>query len=199
MSAFRYWSALSSLMLMDVVARFARADEANHDHAASFSAFPAFGELGFWTLLVFAGLLAVLTRFAWKPLAQALDDREKHIRNEREAAEQAHERAKALLAEHERKMAEVQNEVRGIIDAARRDAQTTQQEILKKAQADADSTRERAVREIEQAKDSALQELFEQAANVATEVAAKIVRKSLNPQDHRELVAQVIKELPSRN
>jgi F-type H+-transporting ATPase subunit b len=93
----------------------------------------------------------------------------------------------------------VQNEVRAIIDEARRDAQHTQQEILKQAQSEAQATRDRSVREIEQARDQALKDLFEQAANVATDVAAKIVRKSLNPQDHRELVAQVIKELPSRN
>src|SRR5262245_48378921 len=105
MSVFRYWSAVSWLLVLDAVSLVARAEDAGH---AQGSGFPAFGELGFWTLFVFAGLLAVLTKFAWKPLAQALDDRERHIREEIAAAEQSHERAKGLLAEHEKKMAEVQ-------------------------------------------------------------------------------------------
>jgi F-type H+-transporting ATPase subunit b len=104
-----------------------------------------------------------------------------------------------LLAEHERKMAEVQVEVRAILDEARRDAQHTQQEIMRVAQSEAQATRDRAVREIEQARDHALQDLFHKAADVATGMAGQIVRRSLNPQDHRDLVAQVIKELPSRN
>jgi F-type H+-transporting ATPase subunit b len=177
-----------------VLAQAAGADEAEHG-----GSIPVFGELGFWTLFVFAGLLFILTKFAWKPIAVALDEREKHIRDQIAAAENANQRASALLAEHDRKLADVQNEVRAIIDEARRDAQHTQQEILKQAQSEAQATRDRSVREIEQARDQALKDLFEQAANVATDVAAKIVRKSLNPQDHRELVAQVIKELPSRN
>jgi len=156
-------------------------------------------DLAIWSFVVFLILLAILWKFAWGPIASALDAREKHIHNEIAEAEQANAEAKRLLAEHDKKLAEVQNEVRAILDEARRDAQHTQQEIMKQAQTEAQATRERAVREIEQARDHALQELFHTAADVATEVAGQIVRRSLNPQDHRDLVAQVIKELPSRN
>lgn len=156
-------------------------------------------DLAIYTFVVFLVLLAILWKFAWGPIASSLEAREKHIHNEIAAAERANAEAKRLLGEHEKKMAEVQTEVRAIIDEARRDAQHTQQEIMKQAQAEAQATRERAVREIEQAKDHALQELFHRAADVATEVAARIVRRTLNPQDHRDLVAQVIKDLPSRN
>jgi F-type H+-transporting ATPase subunit b len=156
-------------------------------------------DLALYTLAVFSLLLWILWKFAWDPIMAALETREKHIHGEIAEAERANAEAKRLLAEHDRKLAEVQNEVRAILDEARRDAQHTQDEILKQAQAEAQATRERAVREIEQAKDHALQELFHQAADVATEIAGQIVRRSLNPQDHRDLVAQVIKELPSRN
>ena len=156
-------------------------------------------DLGVWSLIVFVVLLFVLRKFAWGPLMEGLDAREKHIHNEIAEAERARLEAQRMLAEHEKKLAEVQNEVRAIIDEARRDAQHTQQEIMKQAQSEAQATRERAVREIEQARDHALQELFHTAADVATEVAGQIVRRSLNPTDHRDLVAQVIKDLPSRN
>jgi F0F1-type ATP synthase membrane subunit b/b' len=55
------------------------------------------------------------------------------------------------------------------------------------------------VREIEQARDQALQELFHRAADAATEMASQIVHRSLNAQDHRDLVAKAMKELPSQN
>jgi F-type H+-transporting ATPase subunit b len=156
-------------------------------------------DLGIWSFVVFLILLAILWKFAWGPIVTALDAREKHIHTEIAEAEAANAEAKRILAEHEKKMAEVQNEVRAIIDEARRDAQHTQQEILKQAQADAQATRDRAVREIEQARDQALQELFLRAADAATEMASQIVHRSLNPQDHRDLVAKAMKDLPSRN
>ena len=160
---------------------------------------PLRGELGFWSILVFLGLLAVLGRFAWRPLVEAIDAREKHIRDSVQDAERARDQAKALLAEHDKKLAEVQNEVRAILDEARRDAQQTQTEILKQAQSEAQNTRDRAKREIEQARDQALKELFDQAADLATEIAGRIVQRTLNPQDHRDLVQKALNELPSKN
>jgi len=155
--------------------------------------------LAFWTLVVFLGLLFVLGKFAWKPLLDSLQAREKHIRDSIQEAERARDQAKALLAEHDKKLAEVQNEVRAILDEARRDGQHTQTEILKQAQAEAQAARDRAKREIEQARDVALKQLFDQAADLATEVAGRIVQRSLNPQDHRDLVQQALNELPSKN
>ena len=156
-------------------------------------------DLAIYTLVVFLVLLTILWKVAWGPIASSLEAREKHIHNEIAAAEGANAEAKRLLGEHAKKMAEVQNEVRAIIDEARRDAQHTQQEIVKQAQVEAQAARDRATREIEQAKDHALQEIFHRAADVATEVAGQILRRSMNPQDHRDLVQQAIKDLPSRN
>lgn len=182
----------------------AAADDAEHEHigqAGGVSPDPAEFkiDLAIYTFVVFLLLLLILAKTAWRPIVAALDAREKHIHNEIAEAEAANTEAKRILAEHEKRMAVVQNEVRAIIDEARRDAQHTQQEILKLAQTEAQATRDRAVREIEQAKDHALQQLFHTAADVATEMAGQIVRRTLNPQDHRDLVAQVIKELPSQN
>ncbi|MBI3464810.1 MAG: F0F1 ATP synthase subunit B [Planctomycetes bacterium] len=156
-------------------------------------------DLAIYTFVVFLILLAILWKFAWGPIASSLEAREKHIHNEIAAAEQANAEAKRLLAEHDKKLTEVQNEVRVILDEARRDAQHTQTEILKQAQAEAQAARDRAKREIEQARDLALKQLFDQAADLATEVAGRIVQRSLNPQDHRDLVQQALNELPSKN
>ncbi len=156
-------------------------------------------DLAIWSFVLFLILLAILWKWAWGPIVTALDAREKHIHNEIAEAERANAEARRLLAEHEKKMADVQNEVRAILDEARRDAQHTQQEILKQAQVEAQATSERARREVEQARDQALQLLFSQAADMATIMAGRIVQRTLNPHDHRDLVQQALKELPSKN
>jgi F-type H+-transporting ATPase subunit b len=158
---------------------------------------PIQGELGFWTLFVFAGLLFVLSKFAWKPLAEALEAREKHIHDSVAEATKAREQAQALLAQHEQKMAEVQIEVRGIIDEARRDADRTRQDLIKQAHDEAESLRDRAQRDIERARDQALKELFETAGTVATDIAGRIVQQQLKPEDHRALVQRALAEMDS--
>lgn len=156
---------------------------------------PVQGELAFWTLFVFGGLLFVLRAFAWKPLVQALDAREKHLRDSVLEATRAREQAKSLLAEHDKKLAETQIEVRSILDEARRDAERARQAMLDTATVDAQALRERAERDIARARDHALKELFEQAGVVATEVASRIVQQQLRPEDHRVLVQRALSEM----
>lgn len=182
------------------------AAQAGHDdheigHAGGVNTDPAEfkTDLAIYTFLLFLLLLGLLWKFAWGPIASALEAREKHIHGEIAEAERANAEAQRLLAEHEKKLAEVQNEVRAILDEARRDAQHTQAEILKQAQAEAQATRERAKREIGQARDEALKDLFDTAADLATELASRIIQRNLNPQDHRELAKQVLSQLPSKN
>lgn len=175
------------------------AQSADVEHVADPPITPITGELGFWTIIVFLGVLFVLGKYAWGPLVSALDAREQYLRDAVAEAEGARDQAKALLAEHEQRMAEVQNEVRAIIDEARRDAQTTKDDIIKQAQSEAQSARDRARRDIEQARDQALKDLFDQTTELATGIASQIVRRSLNPEDHRDLVQQALKELPSEN
>ena len=81
-------------------------------------------DLAIWTFLVFLVLLAVLWKFAWGPIAAALDLREQKIADNIAAAEQCNEEAKKLLADYEAKLAAARDEVRGILDEARRDAET---------------------------------------------------------------------------
>ncbi len=155
-----------------------------------------------WTAAVFLLLLAVLSKFAWGPIAQALEQREHSIAEHIASAEKAHRDAKSMLADYEKKLANVQDEVRAILDEARRDAEHTQQEILAKAQADAQTYRDRALREIETATSGALKELSERSAHLAVDLAGKLIRQRLSPADHSQLIADAVANFPqssSRN
>src|SRR5687768_5304918 len=60
-------------------------------------------DLAIWTAVVFLVLLAVLGKFAWPPVAKALEERERRIADHIAAAETRHEEARAVLARHEAK------------------------------------------------------------------------------------------------
>ncbi len=60
--------------------------------------------LAIWTVVVFLGLLLVLGRFAWKPLLNALHQREEHLEHCLLQTERARNESEQLLAEHRRQL-----------------------------------------------------------------------------------------------
>jgi F-type H+-transporting ATPase subunit b len=145
-------------------------------------------DLAICTLIVFVLLLIVLKKFAWGPIAAALDLRERTIADHITLAEQTHEEGKKLLALYEAKLAAAQDEVRAILDQARRQAEQAHQELLAKARAEAQAETQRAKREIEMAKDQAMIELAQMSADQAVNLAGKILGAKLDAADHRSLI-----------
>jgi F-type H+-transporting ATPase subunit b len=155
--------------------------------------------LALWTLVVFALLLAVLWKFAWGPISEALDRRQQLIEGAIASAQRQHEQAMQLLAQHEAKLAGAADEVRRIVDEARRDADQQRQKIIAEAQHVALAEKERAVQEIHTAKNSALEQLAQKSVDMAVDLAGKIVRRQLNPQDDAALIGEALKQFPSQN
>jgi F-type H+-transporting ATPase subunit b len=153
--------------------------------------------LAIWTFVVFLGLMALLGKFAWKPLVHALHDREEHLEHCLAQSEKARNEAERLLADHRRLMAETDDKVRALLYQAQRDAQNSAAEVLRQAQADADAARERATRDIATARDQALADIWGRTADVAVSVAGKVLGKNLGDDDRRRLLDQAIAELPA--
>jgi len=150
------------------------------------------GDLAIWTATVFLVLLLILWKFAWKPLAQGLDKRERGIADQITQAEQANQQAKDLLAQYEQKLAGSREQVRAILEQARRDAEQVGRDMLEKAKGEARAEHQRALRQIETATAVALQELADLSATLAVELAGKIVHAKLNPNDHAQLIEQAV-------
>jgi len=149
-------------------------------------------DLAIYTVVVFLLLLAILYKFAWGPISTGLEKREHRIAEHIAAAERSHAEAKSMLAEYERKLAAAQDEVRAILDEARRDAQHTHEEILAKARAEAAVEAARAKHEVETARDQALKQLVETSANLAVDLAGQILKTKLGPAEHSQLIADAV-------
>ncbi len=152
--------------------------------------------LAIWTVVVFLGLLFVLGKFAWKPLLQALHQREEHLEHCLRATERARNESEQLLAQHRQQMAQAADQVRALLDEARREGQAIKDDIINQARTEAEAERQRARRDIENARDQALSEIWSKAAELAVSVAGKVLTKELGPDDHRRLVDSAIGELP---
>jgi len=151
--------------------------------------------LAIFTLVIFGILLAILGKYAWRPLLEGLQKREDHIRQSIEDAEKARNEARELLESYEKQLSQAREESRKIIEQGRISARQLADEMQAKSQETAQSLRERAQRDIAAAKQQALREVYEQISHLATEVASKIVQRSLTPQDHRELLEQSLSKM----
>jgi F-type H+-transporting ATPase subunit b len=160
-------------------------------------------DLAIWTFVVFAVLFGLLSVLAWPQIAAALDERERKITDNIAAAEARLADAKRVVAEHEAKLAAAAGEVRALLEEARRDADHTRKSIEAKGHQAAQDELARAIREIQRAKDGAIQELAQTSANVAVELARKVIREKLSPDEQKQIVREALGKLtaasPSKN
>ena len=150
-----------------------------------------------WVLIIFLVLLAVLYPTAWKNVLAGLKAREERIRKDIADAETARAKAEATLKEYNTQLATAETRVRDMLAKATADGEAIAANIRTRAQKESEETKERAMRDIDAARDQAVAQIHEQAAVLATSVAEKILRRELNADDQRDLVAQSLSELPA--
>jgi F-type H+-transporting ATPase subunit b len=152
-------------------------------------------DLGIWSIVVFVLLLLVLRRWAWGPMLQGLQAREKNIEAAMVEAQKAREEAQRMREEFRQEIAKSEAHARGILDEARRDAQRLREEEAAKSKTEIQAERDRLHREIEAARDQALQQLWDRAADLATVISSKAIRRQLDLDDHRRLTEEALAEL----
>ena len=147
-------------------------------------------DLAIWTGVVFLMLFLVLSKFAWPVISSALVEREERIEGNIAAAEAKHEEAKQLLAQHEAKLAGAADEVRALLDEARRDAEHTKSSII-----EAVAVVPARMGDGERAADHAMKGLAETSANLAVDLAEKVVRQDITPDRQAALVREALDKL----
>ncbi|MGE3107665.1 MAG: hypothetical protein AB7G11_17755 [Phycisphaerales bacterium] len=152
-------------------------------------------------LVVFALVFAVLALKVWPVITKALDERADKIRSEIEAAEMAQQQAKQALEQYERNLAEARAKAQKMLDDAVAQQQAIATEQKAKLEADLAKIREKNMKDLESAKRAALNEIYAEAANAATMMATKILKREVTPRDQQRLVEESLAELSgvSRN
>jgi len=152
-------------------------------------------DLAVWSFAVFLGLFGLLTKFAWKPIMEGLEKREQGIADTIAATQAANEDARRMLASYERRLAEATDEVRGMLEEARRDADATRQTIVAEARKAAEEEKARARHEIGLARDEAIAAIADRAGDLAVEVAGKFLREKLGRDDQTRLIRDSVASL----
>lgn len=149
-------------------------------------------DLAVWTFGIFLLMLAILSKLAWKPIMEGLDAREDAVLSNLAAAEQKHEEAKSLLEKHQAELAGAADQVRELLEEARRDADVTMAQAKADAKSEFEAERERAKRDIDQATDAAVRSLAERTAGLAIDLAGRVVKQDISAERQSEVVREAL-------
>ena len=147
------------------------------------------------TILLLA-LIALMVKFAWKPILNSLEERESGIENALAAAENARKEMQNLQADNEKLI----KEARAERDAMMKEARVIRDKMIADAKEDAKEVTagliEKAQASIEHEKQSALAEIKKNVAELSIGIAESVLKKELSSKkDQLELVEGLLKDV----
>lgn len=156
---------------------------------------PDFG-LFFWTVLIFGLFWFLMSKFAFRPIANALKAREDEIQNSLDEAKKAREEMANLNAENEKILAETREERSKILKEAKDTRDSIVKEARDKAKEEAQKIAANAKMEIESEKKAAIADIKNQVGTMALDIAEKVIKTELKgSQEHESLVSRFVDEI----
>jgi F-type H+-transporting ATPase subunit b len=151
--------------------------------------------LFFWQTLLFVLLLLLLKKYAWKPMLNAVNDREEGIKNALDSAEKAKREMENLQADNQKLLKEARAEREAMLKEAREIKNKMIEDAKEQAKEEAGKLVTQAQASIETEKKAAIAELKAQVANLSIEIAEKVVREELSNKDKQmKLVESMLGE-----
>jgi F-type H+-transporting ATPase subunit b len=145
-----------------------------------------------WPAFNLVLLLAVLIYFARKPIRSFFAGRRAQIQNELQGSADQLEEAEATYTKWQRRLIGLESEIEAIRTTSRQRAEAERERILSEAQASADRIRRDAISAIEQELRRARDELREEAAQLALELAAERLEREVTGEDRDRLLDEFI-------
>ncbi len=164
------------------------------EEGGSFLVSPDVG-LMLWTLLVFLIALAILYKYAFPRIGEALDKRQRAIEDSIDTAARTKAEADELLAEYRERLKEARVQAEDIVTRARKAGDQAEREALEAGRAKREELLEQARRDIQAETSRAIGEIRAEVADLTVLATEKVTRKTLTPEDQRRLVEEALGEL----
>jgi F-type H+-transporting ATPase subunit b len=148
-----------------------------------------------WTIVTFLVLLALLAKFAWKPLLAALEARQALIAKAIDDAERTKRELERVQGESGALLAKARVEAEGILSRGRADADAFREEMRQKAIGDAAAIVKRAEKEIQLETNRAIEQLRREAVELSLAIATKLLQRNVTKDDNVALIDETIKQI----
>ena len=152
--------------------------------------------LMFWMILSFGIVLFLLTKFAWKPITKALNERDASIQDALDTAKRTKDEMVALKSDNEKLLVQARAERDTMLKEARETKDAIIAEAKTKAAAEANKMIKSAREAINTEKNAAIAELKNQVAVLSVDIAEKILRHELaNDDKQKALMTNLMKDV----
>ena len=148
-----------------------------------------------WQALNLAILLAVLLYFARKPVVEYLEQRRTGIQESLESSARLLADAEVKLAEWQARSERLDAELAELRATSRRIAEEEREQILAQARSTAERIRRDATSAIDQELRRARATLSSEAAELAVELAARILAENVGEEDQRRLFDEFLERI----
>lgn len=156
-------------------------------------------EINFSTMIFaiinFVILVIGLKVFLYKPVCAMLDSRKEEVANNLNSAEEAKLEAQKLRDEYAASIQNARNEAQDIINQATKIGEQTKNDIVTEAREEAARLTAKAQDEIAREKTEAINEIRNEIADLAVLAASKVVGKTIDAADHKNMVDNFVKEV----
>src|SRR5688572_9417402 len=151
-----------------------------------------------WTILTFVVLVALLARFAWRPLLEALERRQATIVKSLDDAQRAKQELERLTQESTRIVTAARIEAEAIVSRSRSDAEALREEIKQKSRAEAATIVKNAEKQIQLETARAIQQIRHEAVDLSVTIASKILKRNVSKEDNEGLIEETLKQVEAR-
>ena len=156
---------------------------------------PGFG-LFFWTLIAFLTVFFLLKKFAWKPILEALSEREKNIADSIASAEKVRMEMASMKSEHELLLNQAREERTMLLKEAKETKEKIIGEAKEAAKEEANKIMQESRQQIEFQKNAAIIDVKNQIGTLVIEVAEKVLRKELaNKEQQHQYINTLAQEI----
>jgi F-type H+-transporting ATPase subunit b len=157
-------------------------------------------ELGIsWPTLItqvvtFIILLVVLRFVAYKPIMRMLDERSRRIKESMDQAEEIKKQSAGAQEEIKKQLEQASREGQERIARALKAGEDVKLKAQEDAKKEAEALVTRARSEIRRERDEAIGDVRREFADLTVLAAGKVIEKSLDKEEHRELIEKVLEE-----
>lgn len=133
--------------------------------------------------ILFLALVFLLKKFAWKPILDAVNEREEGIKNALLSAENAKKEMQNLKSDNEKLLADARSER----DAMMKEAREIKDKMINDAKAEAQAQGQKLIDQAKAAitseKNAAMADLKNQVSSLSLEIAEKLLKAELSNKD----------------
>jgi len=145
-------------------------------------------------IINFVLLLGLLYLVAYKPIMRMFDERSRKVKESMEQTEYIKEKAAQVEEESKKRIEEASKEGQEVVARAVRTGEEARQKAQQEAKQDAEALIVRARMEIQRERDETIDELRKQVADLTILAAGKVIERSLDKEEHRQLIDKVLEE-----